>query len=500
MSYAELAVATNFSFLRGASHPEEIVAQAQELGLAGVGIADRNSVAGVVRAHVYARETNASVRVIAGARLVFCDGAPDIVAYPQDRAAWGRLCRLLTRGNLRARKGDCILFFEDLADWREGLQFIVLEESTWTGDKPPAKSAPNVLHFPGAGAARTRDPGAGDAKSADKAPEPRVASHPGAWSQTPSSHVIPKRLADLAPGRVWIGARLVHDARMRESLAGRVRLARELRLPLIAVNDVLMHDPARRDLADALACIREGVGIEQAGVRVLHANAERHLKPAHEMRRLFAEAPGAVDETLRFLEGVRFSLDQLRYEYPDELREGYSSEQEALEAFAWAGAKNRYPEGVPDTVATAIKYELAIVAELGYAAYFLTVHDIVRFARTRGILCQGRGSAANSVVCFCLGVTEVDPTKHDLLFERFISAERREPPDIDVDFEHERREEVMQYIYNRYGRERAGLTAAVISYRGRSALREVGKVFGFDDTRLGAMTKTVWGSAEEAGE
>ncbi|MFN3889047.1 MAG: error-prone DNA polymerase [Beijerinckiaceae bacterium] len=450
MSYAELAASTNFSFLRGASHPEEMVAQAMALGLAGIGIADRNSVAGVVRAHVFARENDAAgrrFRVLAGARLVFCDGTPDIIAYPRDRAAWGRLCRLLTQGNLRAEKGVCPLCIDDLLEWREGLSLIVMEESSHEGGRAPTLREEEFL----------------------------------------------ASLLAASPRCVWLAARMVYDGHMRERLAARVELARALGLPLIAINDCVMHEPGRRDLADVVACIRQGERIEDAGARLLHANAERHIKPPSEMARLFAEAPDAVEETLRFLREIEFSLDHLRYEYPDELREGYASEQEALEAFAWEGARKRYPHGVPEKVSAAIRHELALVADLQYAAYFLTVHDIVRFARSKKILCQGRGSAANSTVCFCLGITEVDPTKHDLLFERFISAERREPPDIDVDFEHERREEVMQYIYARYGRERAGLTAAVVSYRGRSALREIGKVFGFEDAELGALSSTVWG-------
>jgi error-prone DNA polymerase len=445
-AYAELAAATNFSFLRGASHPEEMVAQANALGLAGIGIADRNSVAGVVRAHVYAREHECALHVAPGARLVFSDGAPDVLAYPQDRAAWGRLCRLLTRGNLRARKGACLLVFDDLAEWSEGLRFIALEAE---GERAPHEAR------------------------------------------------YLRELNALAPGRVWLGARMDYGGRMRARLARRLSLAREIGAPLVAVNDPLMHAPERRDLADALACVREGAQIAQAGRTLLHANGERHLKSPQEMARLFVEAPQALAETLRFLDGLSFSLDQLRYEYPDELREGHASEQAALEAFAWEGARQRYPDGPPQTVVDAIRHELAIVADLGYAAYFLTVHDIVRFARSRGILCQGRGSAANSVICFCLGVTEVDPTKHDLLFERFISPERREPPDIDVDFEHERREEVIQYIYERYGRERAGLAAAVISYRGRSAVREIGKVFGFEEEALASMATTIWGGEAE---
>ena len=253
-----------------------------------------------------------------------------------------------------------------------------------------------------------------------------------------------------------------------------------------------MHAPERRALADVLACIREGVTLEAAG-RLVQANAERCLKSPREMARLFAEAPAAVEETIRFLDGLAFSLDELAHCYPEELREGFATPQAALEAFAWEGARMRYPEGLPERVREALKHELALIASLDYAPYFLTVHDIVRFARSRGILCQGRGSAANSAVCFCLGITEVDPARFDLLFERFISPERNEPPDIDVDFEHERREEVIQYIYRRYGRERAGLAAAVTTYRTRSAIRETAKVFGLSDDVITALNGTAWG-------
>ena len=450
--YAELAVTTNFSFLRGASHPEELVAQAIALGLSGLGIADRNSVAGVVRAHVFLREnkeTAGDFRLIYGARLVFGDGAPDVLAYPSDRPAWGRLCRLLTAGNLRAEKGECRLGFEDLLEHAAGMQFIVMD-----GSSHASGHAQNLL-------------------------EARLDS-----------------LREAASGRMWLGAQMTYGRSMRASLFERALLARRRSLPLLAVNDVFMHDPRRRPLADVLACIREKTSLEAAGAS-LSVNAERHIKSPQEMARLFAQEPEAVAETMRFLEGIAFSLDDLRYEYPAELREGFASEQEALAAFTQEGAARRYRDGVPAGVAQTIAHELALIAQMNYAAYFLTVHDIVRFARSRGILCQGRGSAANSAVCFCLGVTEVDPTKHDLLFERFVSSERKEPPDIDVDFEHERREEVMQYIYQRYGRERAGLAASVVTYRTRSSLRETGKVFGLSQDSLATLTGTVWGSSND---
>ena len=304
-------------------------------------------------------------------------------------------------------------------------------------------------------------------------------------------------LRDAFGKRLWIGASLAYGEDMRGGLARRVALARSVGAPLMATNDVMMHIPERRMLADVLTCIREKTTLEAAG-RLTQANAERHLKAPREMARLFAEAPEAIAETIRFLDGLAFSLDELRHCYPEELREGHATPQEALEAFAQAGAETRYPDGVPERIREALKYELALIASLDYAAYFLTVHDIVRFARSKDILCQGRGSAANSAVCYCLQITEVNPANFDLLFERFISPERNEPPDIDVDFEHERREEVIQYIYEHYGRERASLAAAVITYRTRSAIRETAKVFSLSDDVIAALNGTAWGQETAA--
>jgi error-prone DNA polymerase len=450
--FAELAAMTNFSFLRGASHPEEMAARAAELGLAGIGIADRNSLAGVVRAHTFARdnvEAMAGARVVPGARLVFIDGSPDVLAYPKDRAAYGRLCRILTEGNSRAPKGECWLKLDDLLERSEGLQAIAMEASPH--------------------------------------PSPSATPSPGGRRDSPLRH-----LREAFGKRLWIGASLTYGEDMRGGLAQRVALAHSVGAPLIATNDALMHIPERRTLADVLTCIREKTTLETAA-RLTQANSERHLKAPREMARLFTEAPQAVAETIRFLDGLAFSLDELKHCYPEELREGHATPQEALEAFAQAGAETRYPNGVPGRTREALKYELALIASLDYAPYFLTVHDIVRFARSEGILCQGRGSAANSAVCYCLGITEVNPANFDLLFERFISPERNEPPDIDVDFEHERREEVIQYIYDHYGRERASLAAAVITYRTRSAIRETAKVFSLSDDVIAALNGTAWG-------
>ena len=443
--YAELAVTTNFSFLRGAAHPEELVERAKALGLASLGIADRNSVAGVVRAHTKAKEIGLKVAV--GARLVFADDTPDVLAYPRDRAAWGRLTRLLTVGKSRADKGECSLFLDDLIEHVAGLNLIVL-------------------------------------------PPPRI--NAGALVE------LLARLKEAASRRsVWLAASVLYRGDDGRRLARLAAIAGEARVPLIAVNDVLYHVPERRALQDVVTCIREHVTIETAGHR-LEANAERHLKSPDEMARLFRRAPEALEQTLRFLEQCRFSLDALRQtEYPDENRQGFATPQDALVALAEEGARRRYPDGMREDVRRALDHELAVTAELKYAPYFLTVHEIVRFSRSQGILCQGRGSAANSVICYCLGITEVDPERVDLLFERFVSAERREPPDIDVDFEHERREEVIQHIYRRYGREHAGLAATVICYRGRSAIREVGKVFGLSEDTIGALASTLWGWSME---
>jgi error-prone DNA polymerase len=436
--YAELALTSNFSFLRGASHPEEYAVQAAALGLAGIGLADRNSVAGVVRAHSIAKEKN--VRLAVGTRLVFADGTPDIIAYPRDAAAWGRLTRLLSIGKQRAEKGDCRLGLPDLLERCDGLNLIVM---------PPS-----------------------DARTLDTA--------------------LLHRLSEAAPERLWLGANQLYrgdDARRLARLDG---LAKAARLPLLANNDVHFHHGGRRPLADVVTCIREHVILDQAG-RLLAKNAERQLKPAGEMARLFARYPAALEETLHLLESCRFSLDELRPSYPLERREGFATPMEALVAFAEEGAKRRYPDGVPDKIRGNLDYEYRLVEGLNYAPYFLTVHEIVRFARAKGILCQGRGSAANSTICYCLGVTEVDPMTSGLLFERFISAQRGEPPDIDVDFEHERREEVIQHIYDLYGRERAAMTAVTSCYRGRSAIREVCKVFGLSADVGARLAKTLWG-------
>jgi error-prone DNA polymerase len=434
MSYAELVAASNFSFLRGASHPEELVIQAEALGLQALAVCDRNSLAGIVRAHIQAKE--AGLRFIPGCRLVLEDGV-ELACLPTDRAAYGRLCRLLTIGNHRAKKGECHLGINDVLEWGEGQIFISL-------------------------------------------PSPRL-------EQTAAFLDGVRQLRRRFPQHVYVGAAPRFDGRDMRRLLALSRLAQETGAPLVAIGDCLYHYPDRRMLQDTLTCIRETCTIREAGYR-LEANAERHLRPPQEILRLFRGYEEAVTRTGQIADRCRFSLDELRYEYPDEPYEPYDSPQEALEAHTWAGAARRFPLGVPDAIAETIRHELKLIADLDYSRYFLTVFDLVRFADSRGILAQGRGSAANSVVCFCLGITAVNPAEVDLLFERFISSERGEPPDIDVDFEHERREEVMQYIYEKYGRHRAGIVATVVTFGDKMAIREVGKALGLSADVTAALS------------
>ena len=442
MPYVELITASNFTFLSGASHPAELLEQAATLGLGGIGICDRNSFAGVVRGHVAARviwEALPDFRYLVGVRLVFTDGTPDIVAYPTDRAAYGRLCLLLTTGNRRAPKGECYLRLADLEAAGEGQLFILTAEFSEAGEKALAQ------------------------------------------------------VAAFAHGRTWLAANCTFQGQDRARLNRIADMARRHGVPMIATNEALFHAPDRKILHDVVTCIREHLTLEVAGRR-LQQNAERHIKPPREMERLFQAHPEALAETERFANCITFSLDELKYNYPEETIGNGETAQETLERLSWAGAARRYPDGVPDRVRLGLEHELQLIDQMRYASYFLTVHDLVRFAREeRGILCQGRGSAANSVVCFCLGVTEVDPMLVDLLFERFVSTERDEPPDIDVDFEHERREEVMQYLYQKYGRHRCALTATVTTYRAKGAIREVSKVFGLSDDMIARLNGMSWG-------
>lgn len=450
-AYAEIGITTNFSFLHGGSDPRAYVHQASILGIPVIGIADHNTLAGVVRA--YKELDNDKVlhkpKLLIGARIVFTDGTPDIFVYPRDRAAYGRLCQLLTKGKrgddiTRIEKGECRLTFADLLEFSEG-QLLIL---TLPHRFEPAQAL-DVL----------------------------------------------SKLKTTRAEDVWLAASLIYRGDDRRRLARLDDLAAKAKVPLLATNEVLYHDPGRRPLQDVLTCIREKTTIEAVG-RKLEANAERFLKTPREMARLFRDFPEAIAETMRFADRIDFTLDQLKYQYPDEPVPPGKTAQGHLEDLTWAGV-DKYFGGIDNIDAklrATLKKELALIAELKYAHYFLTVHDIVHYARSQNILCQGRGSAANSAVCYVLGITSVDPTKVDLLFERFISKERLEPPDIDVDFEHSRREEVMQYVYRRYGRHRAAIIATVIHYRPRSAIRDVGKALGLTEDVTAALADTVWGS------
>jgi error-prone DNA polymerase len=450
-AYAEIGITTNFSFLRGGSDPRAYVHQASELGLPAIGIADHNTLAGVVRA--WNELDNDKVlhkpKLLIGTRIVFSDDTPDILVYPRDRAAYGRLCQLLTRGKrgddiTRIEKGKCRLAFADLLEFSQG-QLLVL---TLQHRFEPAQAL----------------------------------------------DVLAKLKASRAEG-VWLAASLIYRGDDRRRLARLDDLAAKANVPLLATNEVLYHEPGRRPLQDVLTCIREKTTIEAIGKK-LEANAERFMKTPREMARLFRDFPEAIAETMRFAGKIDFSLDQLKYQYPDEPVPPGKTAQGHLEDLTWAGVDKYFGgiENIDAKLRATLHKELALIAELKYAHYFLTVHDIVHYARSQNILCQGRGSAANSAVCYVLGITSVDPTKVDLLFERFISKERLEPPDIDVDFEHSRREEVMQYVYRRYGRHRAAIIATVIHYRPRSAIRDVGKALGLTEDVTAALADTVWGS------
>ena len=428
---------SNFSFLRGAAHPHEMVEAAAALGWDAIGIADVNSLAGIVRAHVAARDHG--IRLVVGARLAPVDG-PQVIVHPTDRAGYESLSVLLSEANLRGSKAAPVLHLADFSRLAKSTALLVM---------PPR--------------------------------------HPD------SSHATQLgRIRDIAAGRVFAGAALYRDGGDEARLALLSEMAAAQGLPLTAVSDALYHHASRRPLADVLTCIREKQRLDTAGA-LLSRNAERQILDPAEMARRWRHAPQALANAAELAGLCDFAMDDLSYEYPDEVSPGGRDAMGELEYQTWNGAGERYPDGVPDKVAAYLERELALIAKMKFAPYFLTVFDIVRFARNRGILCQGRGSAANSAVCYCLGITSVDPDRSQPLFERFISEARGEPPDIDVDFEHERREELIQHIYARYGRTRAGLTAAVITYRTRSALREVAKVFGLSSDVQAALSGQAWG-------
>jgi DNA polymerase-3 subunit alpha/error-prone DNA polymerase len=468
-SFFEIGAKTNFSFLEGAARPEEMVLTASVLGLSGIGLADKNSVAGVVRAHNQIREMRETCKrqkehgrkedeqdaiepcaFYPGARLVFSDSTPDVLAYPQNRRGWANLCRLLSRGNLRTDKGSCILEEWDFLEWCDEMMLSVV---------PDFSRAEDVGYLTDL--------------------EERL-----------------DRYRKRFRKNIYLALTPTYDGRDALVFATFAQIAARHRLPVIATNLPLFHLPYRRSLSNVVTAIREHVTVQEAGFR-LAPNGERHLKQAAEMARLFANYPDAVANTERFFQRLGFSLEEISHNYPDESVEGETI-PETLARLTWEGAERRFPGEIPIKVSEQIGYELALIKEMKYEPYFLTVRHIVWHARdVLKILCQGRGSAANSTVCYCLGITDVDPTSTTLLFARFISTERNEPPDIDVDFEHARREEVIQYIYQHYGYRHAGLTAAVTSYRTRMAGREVAKAFGLSEDVQAALSSTVWGWSEE---
>lgn len=439
MKYTELQVTSNFSFLRGASHPEELVEYAASLGYSAIAITDHNTLAGIVRAHAAARKH--AIRIIPACRLVLADG-PELLAYPTDKAAYSRLSALLTMGNLRTEKGKCELYKKDVYDHKEGIIFILL---------PPDRL--------------------------NKSFDFEASFYTAAKEY--KAHIGPA---------LYIGATCNYQGYDHKRLYRIAELASLLGVRMVATNNVHYHQPQRRELQDILTCIREKKTIYNAGF-LLHQNAERFIKPHEEMLRLFRQYPDAIACTLEIEQACGFSLDSLEYVYPEELTTEGRTPQEELTMLTWKGTREKFGEDIPEKIKENIQFELDFIEGRNYPSYFLTVHDFVRFARSRNILCQGRGSAANSVVCYCLGITSVDPTKIKLLFARFMSDARDEPPDIDVDFEHERREEVMQYIYTKYGRDRAGIVATVTQVHWKGAVRDVAKVMGLSVDAIDRLSK-----------
>lgn len=453
--YAELHCKTNFSFLEGASHADELVARAVECGYSALAVTDRNSLSGVVRAHSAAKELGQKLKLIIGAEITLTD-APGMVLWATDRLAYGRLSRLITVGRRRAEKGSCILTWQDVAQHAEGLLAGLLSDVLPSNQ--PSSFTVDV--------------------------DDRLAS------------ATCSRFRDLFGDRGYLLASLHRGPDDAEKLRRYQQISARTGLPLLAAGDVRYHVPGRMVLHDIMTAIRHGTSVD-VSAELLLPNSQHHLRQQDELRQLYRDIPEALERTVEVAGRCHFSLDELRYEYPEELAPRGMTAFQFLERLSWTGARGRYPAGVPEKVRNLIQHELKLIGEMRYEAYFLTVWDLVRFARERGILCQGRGSAANSAVCFCLGVTSVDPDRTDLLFERFVSKERDEAPDIDVDFEHERREEVLQYLYSKYGRDRAGLAAEVITYRQRSAIRDVGKAIGLSLDRVDALAKQVEGYSSD---
>jgi error-prone DNA polymerase len=439
MSYAELQVTTHFSFLRGASSAEEMFATAKLLGIQALGIVDRNSLAGIVRALEASRATG--LRLVVGCRLDLVDGM-SILVYPTDRAAYSRLTRLLTLGKGRGGKDNCILHLDDVALYAEGLIGVLVPDL------------------------------------ADEACAVQL-----------------RKMADIFGSRAYLSLSLRRRPNDQLRLHELSNMAGSFKVKTVVTNDILFHEPSRRQLQDVVTCIRTGTTIDEVGFE-RERHADRYLKPPEEMQRLFPRYPEALARTMEIVKRCRFSLEELTYQYPEEAIVAGKDAQASLEHYVWECTPNRYPEGLPPKVLQVIRHELDLIRTMKYAPYFLTVFSIVRFARSQGILCQGRGSAANSAVCYILGITSIDPETNDLLFERFVSQERDEPPDIDVDFEHERREEVIQWIYKTYGHDKAALCATVTRYRAKGAIRDVGKALGLPADLIKALSSGMWSWSE----
>lgn len=447
MGYCELQVTSNFSFLRGASHPEELIEQAAAFGYPKIAITDVNTMAGIVRAHSAARKHN--IEIIPACRLDLLDG-PSLLAYPTNREAYGTLSAMLSEGNFRAEKGKCFLYQKDVYQNQKDILFIAIPPESLSKGFDFELSFPQAL----------------------------------------------KEYKENLGSSLYLAANRNYQGQDQKRMFRLDELSRNLGIPMVATNDVYYHSPHRRELQDILTCVREKCTIHNAGFRLM-MNAERHLKPIEEMQRLFRQYPQAIENTLLISEKCEFTLDSLEYVYPEEILSGGRAPQQELEYLTWKGAEEMFGLPLPQKVLDNINHEMKFVKEMNYASYFLTVYDIVRFAREQKILCQGRGSAANSTICYCLGITSVDPTKFDLLFERFISSARNEPPDIDVDFEHERREEVIQYIYNKYGRDRAAIVATVTQLHQKGALRDVAKAMGLSTDTIDRLSASIWEFTDE---
>ncbi|MFL5765666.1 MAG: error-prone DNA polymerase [Bacteroidia bacterium] len=444
--YPELQITTNFSFLRGGSHPEEIVHRAMELGYEAIAITDHNTLAGIVRAHTAVKkdEQKRKLHIIPACRLNLLDG-PSLLAYPTDKEAYGRLSAMLSEGNLRAEKGECHLYKADVYRYSEGMKFIAV----------PPISLDNAFEF-----------------------------------ETSFIDAI-KEYKEQLGEKLYLGAVRSYQASDGKRLFRLHQLSGQYDIPLAAMNDVHYHAPERRELQDILTCIREKCTIYNAGFR-LYQNAERYLKPAKEMIRLFMQYPEAIENAKKIADACTFSLSELKYIYPEEITSEGRTPQEELVHLTWKGAHEKFPAGISEKIKSTIRFELEFIERKNYAAYFLTVYDFVHFARSKDILCQGRGSAANSTVCYCLGITSVDPSKFNLLFSRFMSDARDEPPDIDVDFEHERREEVIQYIYDKYGRDRAAIVATVTQQHFKGSVRDVAKAMGLSTDAINHLSASSW--------